>query len=82
MKTELETELNEQAMIGNPVHLICCNSNSSALCGHICRGKKYPPETAVDCGDCVEQDVERYKVECWANHPKCVAIPPESRKQD
>lgn len=75
-------DLNEEKMIGEPVHLLCCNSDFLALCNKRPKGPKLPQETPLSCAVCVEQSEERNKAQCWSDHTKCAVVRDDNKIQD
>lgn len=57
-------ELDEQELLGDKVHLVCCKSDVLCLCGYISTGNYKPKSTPLTCVECVEIEVASSTVRC------------------
>jgi len=61
MSTQTVEDLDLVALLGRPVHTLCCDDHDTALCGHDVSNRPYKPRgTAITCAPCIENIDARF----------------------
>ena len=65
--------LDEEEMLGRPVHNCSCHDSNLMMCGKILTGKFVDSKTPVTCGECVERRLIKGTTVKYCKEGTCAA---------